>query len=71
LQAIRILIAPSQNTNLINLVINSCQEQNANPANITMRELSKIKLLHIEEEILDAIIALKLALRTFKIEGDD
>ena len=55
---------------LITYVINYC---NPNLINQTHKisDINKEKLSLIEEEIMDAIIALKLALRIYKIKGDE
>lgn len=56
---------------LITFVINQCKLQNLPSNTYTISSLNKEKLSLIEEDIMDAIIALKLALRIYKIKGDE
>lgn len=72
LKCILKIIAPNQNnTLLISYVIDSCKPQAQNSNNIRLGDLDKEKLSLIEEDIMDAVIAIKLALITYKIEGDE
>ncbi len=69
LNAILSLITNSAETNttLIDYVIAECPAIN----NTQLNEVDKNKLYLIEEDIMDAIVAIKLALRTFKIKDDE
>ena len=72
LDAILILLNASQpNMTLIKYVINHCKLVNQSNNQYSLSNLDKEKLSLVEEDIMDAIIALKLSLRTFKIESDD
>ena len=67
----RLINANQNNMTLIHYVIECCNPPNNNNSRCTYKDLDKEKLSLIEEDIMDAIIALKLALRTFKIENDE
>ena len=73
LDAVLMLIKNSNSANekLITYVINQCKTQNLATNTYTASNLDKEKLYLIEEDIMDAIIALKLALRIYKIKGDE
>ena len=56
---------------LISFVINKCNTSTSATNSITVSNLDKDKLYLIQEDIMDAIVALKLALRIYKIKGDE
>jgi len=66
--AILDLIKPhgSNETNLIKYVIDNSIKPQINGNLISVRDLDTDKLYVLEEEVSDALIALKLAIRTFK-----
>ncbi len=71
LDAVLLLINPDyqERQKLINYVIESCKPDNYvenNDEGIGLNNLDQYKLMIMEEEISDALIALKLAIRTFK-----
>lgn len=70
LRAILELIKPngSEDSDLISFVIQKSKNGNINGSYISNNELDFDKLYLLEEEISDALIAIKLAFRTFKIE---
>jgi len=70
LKAILLLIKPgdSTETNLIKYIIDHSKKDNTTGQHVSVGDLDLDKLYILEEEVSDALIALKLALRTFKIE---
>lgn len=70
LNAIFELIKPpgSNETDLIKYVIDNSIKPEANGAYVSLNNLDSDKLYILEEEVSEALIALKLALRTFKIK---
>jgi CRISPR-associated protein Cmr5 len=58
----------SDETNLIKYVIDRSKKDHVNGVYVSEKDLDFDKLYVLEEKISDALIALKLALRTFKIE---
>ena len=70
LKAILLLIKPddSTETNLIKYIIDHSKKDNTTGQHVSVGDLDPDKLYILEEEVSDALIALKLALRTFKIE---
>jgi len=71
LKAILSLIKPndSTETKLIKYIIdNSLRPQAAGDNDVSVADLDSDKLYILEQEVSDALVALKLALRTFKIE---
>lgn len=68
---LKIIASNQNNTLLISYVIDGCKLQAQNSNNIKLGDLDKEKLSLMEEDIMDAVIAIKLALRTYKIEGDE
>ncbi len=70
LKAILLLIKPddSTETNLIKYIIDHSKKDNITGQHVSVGDLDPDKLYILEEEVSDALIALKLALRTFKIE---
>ena len=70
LKAILSLIKPnnSTGTNLIKYVINESIKDNVTNNYVSVVDLDSDKLYVLEQEVSDALVALKLALRTFKIE---
>jgi len=64
------LIKPgdSTETNLIKYIIDHSKKDNTTGQHVSVGDLDLDKLYILEEEVSDALIALKLALRTFKIE---
>lgn len=73
LDAVLILLKNTHSVDekLITYVISQCKTHNLSTYTYTVSDLDKEKLYLIEEEIMDAIIALKLALRIYKIKGDE
>ena len=70
LDAIHRLINPTYKTDnfkLITYVINRSKKTEINDTNIGVEHLDFDKLYLVEEEITDVLIALKLALRTYKL----
>ncbi len=70
LKAILVLIKPnnSTETNLIKYVIDNSIKPQINGNLVSVGDLDPDKLYVLEEEVSDALIALKLAIRTFKIK---
>lgn len=70
LKAVLVLIKPndSTETNLIKYIIDNSIIQQATDEYVSIGDLNSDKLYVLEEEVSDALIALKLALRTFKIK---
>lgn len=70
LKAILSLIKPdnSDETNLIKYVINKSIKENVTGNYVSVDNLDPDKLYVLEQELSDALVALKLALRTFKIK---
>jgi len=70
LKAILFLIKPdnSTETNLIKYVIDNSVKPEATGGYVSLGDLDFDKLYILEEDVSDALIALKLALRTFKIK---
>lgn len=58
----------STETNLIKYVIENSKNSQPLPEYVSIGDLNSDKLYVLEEDISDALIALKLALRTFKIK---
>lgn len=69
LKAIFLIIKPNNNNNnkLITYVINQSKKDANLPDNVSLDNLDFDKLYLMEEQITNALIALKLALRTFKL----
>lgn len=70
LKAILILIKPGNSTeeNLVKYIIDHSKKDNTTGQHVSVDDLDHDKLYVLEEEVSDALIALKLALRTFKIK---
>jgi CRISPR-associated protein Cmr5 len=60
-----------ENERLIDYVITSCRNTNNTNQIYRLHDLNHDKMNKIETEITDALIALKLALRTYKIDEDE